>query len=106
MRHFSQKKESKDVTISLFLQEVEQDMERLKRSLHPEHSDSMVKEGGLRGTETEGEGENEGEVGEWERQALDWDEYLADCSDVDQPKGINEFQPLVGRGMYVHQLRS
>jgi len=65
-------------TMELFRAEVERDMNRVKNCLISS--------------------------GEDERLSLDWDAYLSECSDVDQPKGINEFQPLVGRGLYYHQL--
>jgi len=81
MRHFSQKKEQVGpVTIQVFIEEVEKDMRRIQDNIK---------------TTTE---ENKPKL------SLDWCGYLKECSDIDQPKGINEFQPLVGRGLYYHQL--
>jgi len=81
MRHFSQKKEQVgEVTIQLFLEEAGRDMRRIE-----ENTTTLTEENKT-------------------KLSLDWPGYLKECSDVDQPKGINEFQPLVGRGLYYHQL--
>jgi hypothetical protein len=94
MRHFSQKKEdASQVTLEVFKEEMERDMKRVTESI----TTIIDKEKGP----VEGGGEDV--VKDIE---LDWVNYLRECSDVDQPTGINQFQPLVGRGLYYHQLKN
>lgn len=80
MRHFYQQGQS-EVSTDVFVEEAQKDMQRIIRASHPTEEDEGVPQ-------------------------LNWARYLEDCTDVDQPKPLQKFQPLIGRGMYDDQLRN
>lgn len=84
-----------DVGIDVFVNEVERDINRLKRSLITTTTTTASKADTTSHDHTTSSLKHE----------LDWTKYLEECADVDQPKAIQQFQPLVGRGMYILQLR-